>query len=94
MARKFRIKFESKSLADYSKEMKENMDNPDALKKLSEEMEKNIELENLVNDYKKQSETLRTKKNEIKELAKRLADLEKKCVDKKIGYYEDTQNGK
>ena len=94
MARKFRIKFKSKSLADYSKEMKENMDNPYALKKLSEEMEKNIELEKLFSDYKKQSETLRAKKSEIKELTKRLIDLEKKCIDAKIGQYEDTQNGK
>ena len=28
MAQKFRIKFKSKSLADYSKAMKENLNNP------------------------------------------------------------------
>ncbi len=94
MAQKFRINFKSKSLADYSKAMKENMNNPDALKRLSEEMEKNVQLENLVSDYKKQAETLRTKKSEIKELIKRLADLEKKCIDAGIGKYEDTKSGK
>lgn len=40
MAQKFRINFKSKSLADYSKAMKENLNNPDELKRLSEEMEK------------------------------------------------------
>lgn len=94
MAQKFRINFKTKNLADYSKEMKENMNNPEALKRLSEEMEKNVKLENLVSDYKKQSEILRAKKSEIKELTKKLADLEKKCIDAGIGKYEDTQSGK
>lgn len=94
MAKKFKIEFKAKSLADYSKSMKENVNNADGLKKLAIQMEKDVELAKLAEDYKKKVDTLKSKRKEVKDLLSDIEGLEKKCVSMGIGKYEDTNEKK
>lgn len=91
MAQKFILDFTPKNMSDYVKELKENAQNADKIREITDSMDKDAQISKKIESLKTKNETVKNYKSKIAELGKDIAILENELISLNVAKYVDSE---